>query len=88
MDEHTEEIADTGALRQRLIELSADGQCWAYSVMPFSHTTQFVAFASPSRVPDQYVDLMPRNRLGYKGRLVDFSPAAIVRAQIRGTTAD
>jgi hypothetical protein len=85
MSKIVETIADEEALQRRLIELSQDGQAWVYSVTPFSHEVTFRCFASPSRVPDHYYDLMAPNRLmGYRGKLVTFTKAAIIREQNRG----
>lgn len=83
-------IENADALKVRLIELSGNGQAWAYHIKPFSHEVTFVAFASPSRVPDWYYDLMytTDHQMGYRGRLAPFSKAAILREEWRGITGD
>lgn len=84
-----ETIENQDALRTRLIELSQDGQAWVYSVEPFSHQVAFASFKSPSHVPDQYYDLMASDRrIGYKGKLVPFSNATVVREQNKVVSRD
>lgn len=54
----------------------------------FSSTIEYRRFASPCRVPDCLQDfclpVLSRYRVGYKGKLVNFTLAAIIREQNRG----
>ena len=86
-----ETILDTATLNKRLVELSKQhGGAWVFSIMPFSHETRFYQYKSPSKVPDHFYDLTrgigayPEGRIGYKGKMVGFTKAAIIREQQRG----
>ncbi len=82
------EIRDTGHLLKTLKDLSLrEGGCWAFSILPFSHTTKFYKYSNPSSVPDDLHDITS-NRLGYKGKIVPFTKAARHREQQRGYSGD
>lgn len=84
----TKEIKDTQELNKTVKELSKKyGGAWTFTILPFTHTTTFYKFQSPSKVPDEFYD-HSRNRIGYKGKLISFTPAAIIREQNRGITRD
>jgi hypothetical protein len=83
----TETIENEQDIANRLIELSADGTAWTYSVLPFSHQVTFVSFQNPSKIPDEYLDLS-RNKIGWKGKIVSFTPGAVHREQNRGLMND
>lgn len=78
-------------LRALLVSLSREhGGAWAYFVLPFSNCVIFQRFAYPSVVPDRLRDGMGMSgwRMGYRGQLVPFTPAAVVREQQRGQRCD
>lgn len=90
-----EHIRDTEQLHKRLIELSLkEGGAWTFSIMPFSHEVHFYGAASPSKLPDSFLEstrklgFYPRGRIGYKGKIIGFSEKAFIREQNRGIGSD
>jgi len=82
------EIDCTEQLEYVLCELSSKHRgAWVFSILPFSHTVTFLQFKSPSSVPDYFYDLT-KNRIGHKGKIVEFSKAAKQREQKRGHSGD
>ena len=79
----TIEIKDEEELLNKLKDLSLNGGAWVYTILPFSHTTNFSQYKNPSSVPDYYKDLS-RNRIGWKGQVIEFTKAAQIREQNRG----
>ena len=78
------------ALVQRLIDLSKGGGAWVYAVLPFSKpgdNVTFYQFQNPSRVPDYFMDLT-HDRIGFGGKIVQFTKTAKVREQNRGVSGD
>lgn len=77
-----------------LKELSTTrGGAWVFIVPPFARPDdkiKFRRFASPARVPDRFIDLSrffaEDAVIGWKGRIVPFTPAAVVRERNRGVS--
>jgi len=81
-------MKDKAQVLKTLKDLSLKyGGAWAYNVLPFSHNTRFIQFASPSKIPDSYFEIS-HNQIGYKGRIVPFTKATQYREQQRGYSAD
>jgi hypothetical protein len=90
-----EQIHDTAQLHNRLVELSIkEGGAWTFSIMPFSHEVHFYGAASPSKLPDSFLESTrghgdyPHGRIGYKGKIIVFSEKAYIREQNRGIGGD
>lgn len=71
----------------RLVELSVkEGGAWVADKIDFSFDVAFIKFASPSKVPDSYIeshDGFYKPVIGYKGKVLAFSDAARFREQNR-----
>ncbi len=88
MQKKTTTFANENDLCTELARLSQqDGGAWVYTVVPFSHEVTLYRFASPCRVPDQFIDLS-RGRIWYKGSVVPFALAARIREQNRAIGHD
>lgn len=92
---YLQKITETATTQQqiynRLIELSINkGKAWTFSIVPFSHNVNYYQFKNPSSVPDDFIDshTMIDSNISFKGKLVGFTKAAIIREQQRGYTAD
>lgn len=82
------QMRDSAHVKKTLKELSLKhGGAWVYNVLPFSHTTRFLRFQSPSQVPDSFYEIS-HNQIGWKGKIVPFSKAAQYREQQRGYSKD
>lgn len=71
------------------------GGAWVCLLPPFCQsgdTALFERFASPSRVPDRYLELVAPGdedaKIGWKGDMVPFTFAARIREQNRGLTCE
>jgi len=84
----TREIKDTAELIKTLKSFSIKyGGAWVPSIVPFTHTTEFYKYQSPSKVPDYMFDIA-RNRIGWKGKIVEFTEAAQIREEQRAYSGD
>jgi hypothetical protein len=77
-------------IKAELVKRSATlGGAWIALRMPFSNEVEYIRYASPSRIPDSLYDLCrplgEEPPVGYKGKLVGFTKAAIIREQNRAT---
>ena len=92
--DHEEEVRDAQHIYALLKQYSAtEGGAWGWHILPFSHTCRFFKYASPSRVPFDMMDWMrtneyPQGAIGYKGQIVAFSKAQVIRDQQRGYGKD
>ena len=84
------EVRDTAHRERLLIELSGRGGAWVSSVNCFSHTTHFYRYQNPSSVPDWYIEHAgyEGRRIGWQGKLTDFTRAAKIREELRGYNGD
>ncbi|MFA5385552.1 MAG: hypothetical protein WC364_13030 [Eubacteriales bacterium] len=71
----------------RMCNLSIEhGGAWIACALPFSQPgdeVNFIRYSSPCKVPDEHYD-RTHNRIAYKGQIVGFTSAAIIREQNRG----
>ena len=73
-------------VHQELVRLSNGGGAWVAENEVFSSEYNFRRYTSPSRVPDYLMespDPFYTPRIGWKGRLVDWTSAAKIREQNR-----
>ena len=85
--EFRKRIANVEAGKKELIKLSLEyGGARAIVPIAFSDEVKFKRYASPRKVQDSLIDLCWQfdRKIGYKGKLVDFTKAAIGREQNRG----
>jgi hypothetical protein len=67
------------------------GGAWCWCKQPFAPTISFLRYATPSRVPDRLLDCWNGGlevRIGWKGKVIQFSNAAKIREQNRGLTCE
>jgi len=67
------------------------GGAWVGDIMPYSMEVHFFMYASPSKVPDSFIESgnpFYDPKIAYKGRLYDFTKAAKIREQNRGVGGD
>jgi hypothetical protein len=71
-------------VKAKLVELSKNGSAWI-ATQGFGEVS-FKEFSSPCKIPDYYIDLTWKfdRKIGYKGKLIDFAKAAVIREQNRG----
>ena len=92
--DHIVEIRNIEHVYELLKQYSTtEGGAWGWSIMPFSHTCRFYKYDSPSKVPFAELDFMRTNEyekgaIGWKGQIIPFSKAQIIRDQQRGYTKD
>lgn len=76
----------TQQVYDKLKQLSRDGGAWVAVNKVFSRDFDFRRFDSPSRVPDRLMvspNPFYEPRIGWRGGLVDWTPAARIREQNR-----
>jgi hypothetical protein len=87
------EVKNINEVYANLLRLSLEGGAWAFSILPFSGTVSFYRYDSPSKVPDWFYDSMrtneyPNGAIGWRGGIVPFTKAAVIRDQQRGYGRD
>lgn len=76
-------------IENELVKRSADGKAWVAS--PLFGEIRFRSFASPSRVPDDYIhshDPFYTSMIGYKGKIQGFTNSAKIREQNRAVSCE
>ena len=88
------EVRDINHIYELLKQYSLiEGGAWGWHVMPFSHECRFFKYDTPSRVPYSEMDFMrtheyEKGAIGWKGQIVPFSKAQVIRDQQRGYGKD
>ena len=81
----------TKDITKRQLQLCKEfGGAWVADRMPFSTETHYLMYASPSKVPDSFMDTheLRESKIAYNGKLQGFTPAAKAREQQRGYSGD
>ena len=92
--DHEVECQDLNQIYELLKQYSlTEGGAWGWYILPFSHTVRFYKYQSPSKVPFADMDFMrtidhEKGAIGWKGQIVPFTLAQIVRDQQRGYGRD